>query len=103
MPRPTKASLDEIPELDIRHAKLVRRGPAPHRTLSLPLAGMRKSVSKTQNDVAAALETDQGEISRLEGRDDVKLSTLRRYAEALGARCEVVFVFPRGQRIVLAE
>jgi transcriptional regulator with XRE-family HTH domain len=65
---------------------------------------MRESANKTQADVAAALGTEQGEISRVERRDDVRLSTLRRYAEAIGAECEVVFVFPRtGRRITLAD
>lgn len=103
MPRPNKASLDEIPELDVRNAKTLRRGPRPERTLVLPLAGMRRSANKTQADVAAALGTDQGEISRIESREDVKLSTLRRYAEALGARFEITFVFGPGQRIVLGK
>jgi hypothetical protein len=30
------------------------------------------------------------------------LSTLRKFAAALGAECEVAFVFPGGQRIVVA-
>ena len=68
----------------------------------LPLKAVRRAMGKTQGDVAAALGTWQGEISRIERRDDVFLSTLRLYAEAVGARCEVAFVLPGGQRIVIA-
>jgi len=104
MPSPSKASLHEIPELDVTHAKVIRRGPRPGRKLELPLRGMREAAGKTQAEVGAALGSDQAEMSRLERRGDMMLSTLRRYAEALGAECEVAFVFPKtGHRIVLGE
>jgi hypothetical protein len=104
MSRPSKASLAEIPELDTSKAKVLHRGPRPGRTLALPLRGMREAVGKTQADVGAMLGSDQAEMSKLERRDDMMLSTLRRYAKAIGARCEVVFVFDKtGHRIVLGE
>ena len=104
MRRPSKASLEEIPELDVTKAKVLRRGPRPGRTLKLPLRAMREAAGKTQADVGALLGSDQAEMSRLEKRDDMMLSTLRRYAEAIGARVEVVFVFDKtGHRIALGE
>jgi hypothetical protein len=104
MPRPSKASLQEIPELDVEHAKVLRRGPRPGRTLKVPLRGMREAAGKTQAEVGVALGSDQAEMSKLERRNDMMLSTLRRYAEAIGARCEVAFVFDKtGHRIVLGE
>jgi transcriptional regulator with XRE-family HTH domain len=103
MNRPTKASLLEIPELDTRAAKVLRRGPRAGRApFKLTLGEMRKAANKTQEDVARALEVDQAEVSRLEHREDVLLSTLRRYARTLGAECEVVFVFPKTGHRVLA-
>jgi transcriptional regulator with XRE-family HTH domain len=70
----------------------------------MSLRAVREAVQKTQAEVAAALGTEQGEISRIERREDVRLSTLRRYAAAVGAECEVVFVFAKtGQRITLAD
>jgi hypothetical protein len=104
MPRPSKETLDEIPELDVTRAKLLRRGPRPGRTLKLPLRAMREAAGRTQAGVGAALGSDQAEMSRLEKRGDMMLSTLRKYAAAIGAECEVVFVFPKtGHRIVLGE
>jgi DNA-binding XRE family transcriptional regulator len=74
-----------------------------HGAQPMTLRGVRLAKGKTQAEVAAALGTDQGEISRIERREDVRLSTLRRYAEAVGARCEVVFVFEgTGQRVTLS-
>jgi hypothetical protein len=101
--RPTKQSLEEIREIDARRAKVVRRG-ARSAGVRMTLRGIREAAGKTQAAVAAALETEQSEISRIEKREDVRLSTLRRYAAALGAECEVAFVFRKtGHRIVVAD
>lgn len=67
------------------------------------LRTFREAVGKTQIDVARALETDQGEVSRIERRPDVMVSTVRKYAAAIGARCEVAFVFEDGRRVLIAE
>lgn len=42
----------------------------------------------------------QGAISKLEHSDDVRVSTLRQYLEALGARLELVAVFEDEERRV---
>jgi hypothetical protein len=104
MPRPSKETLDEIPELDVTRAKLLRRGPRAGRTLKLPLRAMREAAGRTQAEVGAAIGSDQAEMSRLEKRGDMMRSTLRKYAAAIGAECEVVLVFPKtGHRIALGE
>ena len=59
---------------------------------------LREGMGRSQAEVAAALGTDQGEVSRIERRGDLRLSTLRRYAEAVGARLEVAFVFDEAGR-----
>lgn len=50
----------------------------------------------------SALRDDvtQGAISKLEHAEDVRVSTLRQYLEALGARLELVAVFDGEQRSV---
>jgi predicted transcriptional regulator len=57
------------------------------------LRAVREIAGKTQVQVAKLLETTQSELSRLEHRDDYKLSTLRRYIEALGGELEIVAKF----------
>jgi len=42
-----------------------------------------------------------GNVSRLEGRSDVYLSTLRSYVEALGGHLEIAAVFP-DERVAIA-
>src|SRR5207302_1954627 len=61
--------------------------------LEMSLREMRELAGKTQIEVAAVIEKTQGELSRLERRDDYFLSTLRRYIEALGGELEVIARF----------
>jgi hypothetical protein len=63
---------------------------------SMPLDKMRKARSLTQVAVAERLQVDQGSVSRLEGRTDMYLSTLREYVEALGGTLELRADFPDG-------
>lgn len=56
------------------------------------LRELREIAGKTQVDVAAVAGIAQGEISRIERREDHMLSTIRRYVEALGGELEVVAV-----------
>jgi hypothetical protein len=69
---------------------------------SLPFRELREIAGKTQGEMASLLETDQGEISRLEQRSNVETETLRRYAAALGFTCKVVFESAKGKRVVVA-
>ena len=54
----------------------------------------------SQVEVAARLEITQSAVSKLEHAEDVRVSTLRDYLEALGARLELVAVFEdEGRRV----
>jgi transcriptional regulator with XRE-family HTH domain len=63
------------------------------------LRELRESLGLTQSQVAERLHTHQTDVSRIERSQGIMLSTLCRYAEALGARCEVVFLSREGRRI----
>ena len=54
---------------------------------------LRHAEAVSQIDLAGRLDVTQGAISKLEHADDVRVSTLRQYLEALGARLELVAVF----------
>ncbi len=54
------------------------------------LAALRKARQLTQVQVAEALGISQGDVSKLEQRTDVLLSTLARFVEATGGRLRVV-------------
>jgi DNA-binding Xre family transcriptional regulator len=57
------------------------------------LAELREARRATQRELAGALEMTQANVSRIEHEDDIYLSTLRRYVEALGGQLEVHAVF----------
>ena len=59
----------------------------------LALAQLRQSRHVTQVQLAETLGISQGNVSRLEARSDVYLSTLRSYIEALGGHLEIAAVF----------
>ena len=72
-----------------RIAKLVRD------TLeSMPLEEIRKARQMTQVKLAEVLGVNQGEISKIEHRTDIYISTLADYVEALGGKLEIRAVFP---------
>jgi hypothetical protein len=85
------------PEASARVAKR-----AEQEVLELTLQELRQSMAKTQVDVARAADMTQSELSRLESRADHRISTLRRYVEALGGELEVTAVFG-ATRVKLTE
>jgi len=62
----------------------------------MPLQQLRNAREMTQTRLAEVLEMDQGNISKLEKRTDMYLSTLRSYVEAMGGTLEIRAVFPDG-------
>jgi DNA-binding transcriptional regulator YiaG len=61
---------------------------------------LRHGEAVSQAELAGRLEVTQGAISKLEHSEDVRVSTLRQYLEALGARLELVDVFDdEGRRV----
>ena len=62
----------------------------------MPLHQLRNARKMKQTRLAEVLERDQGNISRLEKRTDMYLSTLRSYIEAMGGVLEIRAVFPDG-------
>jgi transcriptional regulator with XRE-family HTH domain len=62
----------------------------------LPLQELRHARELTQATLAEALDCGQDEVSKLERRADMLVSTLRRYIEAMGGSLEIIAKFPDG-------
>lgn len=79
----------------------IERGRAARheRSSALSLPELRKQRSKTQAEVAGALGISQSDVSKLERRADLRVSTVRRYLRALGAHLELVARFPDGEDV----
>lgn len=67
---------------------------------ALRLNEIRASRGLTQTQLAEVLGKSQGNVSELERRDDVYLSSLREYIEALGGELEVAAVFDGERRAI---
>jgi hypothetical protein len=63
------------------------------RLAAMPLDQLRKAREMTQLQLAEILDVNQGEVSKLEHRSDICVSTLADYIEALGGRLEIHAVF----------
>jgi DNA-binding XRE family transcriptional regulator len=63
----------------------------------LPLQELRHARELTQATLAETMDCGQDEISKLERRADMLVSTLRRYVEAMGGSLEIVATFPDGE------
>ncbi len=58
--------------------------------LEMSLRELRRLAGMTQIELAAAADMQQSEVSKIERRDDLLLSTLRRYVQALGGELDIV-------------
>ena len=88
------AKLDDV----ITRLPAKQRGAVERRATDLiaeemSLRELRRALELTQADVANALDKGQHEISRIEQRGDMLLSTLARLVQAMGGELELVCRF----------
>jgi transcriptional regulator with XRE-family HTH domain len=86
-------------ESKIKRLPPVRRRRVEQRAAELiaeemSLRALRRAKRMTQADLAKALGVGQDGVSRLEERDDLLVSTLRNYVEAVGGKLRLVAVIP---------
>jgi DNA-binding XRE family transcriptional regulator len=67
------------------------------------LKDLRQTVARTQAELAVSLGVGQDTVSRIEGRSDMLLSTLRRYVKAMGGELELVARFPNRPPLVIDQ
>jgi transcriptional regulator with XRE-family HTH domain len=61
---------------------------------AMPLDALRKAREMTQLQLSEVLGVHQSEVSKIEHRTDICISTLIEYIEALGGHLEIRAVFP---------
>ena len=67
----------------------------------LTLQELRKAHNLTQAALAEKLNIKQENVSRLEKRSDLLLSTLKSYVEAMGGQLQLVVKFPDSPPVTL--
>ncbi len=60
----------------------------------MPLQELRQAKNLSQERLAKILATKQANISRIERRTDMYISTLRSYIEAMGGELDIIAKFP---------
>ena len=69
--------------------------------VEMNLQALRQQLDITQTELAEVSGFTQGEISRIEQREDHMVSTLRRLVRSLGGELEIHARFPNGRDIRL--
>jgi len=84
---------DVLAMLPTPKRRTIERRAAELISEEMSLRELRKTLELTQVDVAEVLDKGQHEISRIEQRGDMLLSTLTRLVEAMGGELELVCRF----------
>ena len=87
-------SLDEMmTTLSAGQRRAVEKRTATLIAEELSLRDLRKAMNLTQTDLAQRLNKGQDEVSRIEQREDLLISTLNGYVQSLGGELEIVARF----------
>lgn len=77
-----------------------------NESIGLSLRRIRENCGLTQAQMATRLDVNQAAVSKIENRDDLQLTTIRKYVEALGARLNIDAEFsansPMGLKLLSA-
>lgn len=90
-----------------RNVRELRKGRSPERVArtrarveaavaEMPLQELRLARELSQQEMAELLEVGQPEVSKMERRTDLYVSTLRRFVQAMGGELEIQARFPDG-------
>jgi len=63
----------------------------------MPLQELRQAHQMSQERIAEIMHTKQANVSRIERRTDMYISTLRSYIEAMGGELDIIARFPNGE------
>jgi transcriptional regulator with XRE-family HTH domain len=88
-----RAKLLEDPRAAEAHRKLGADIAAHLERKEATLAQVRRAVGLTQGQLAQTLRLGQGDISRIEQRTNVQLTTLARFIEATGGRLRISAIY----------
>jgi transcriptional regulator with XRE-family HTH domain len=86
---------DRREKVEKRAAKLIAE--------EMSLQDLRKARQQSQKTLAEKLHVKQAEVSKIEHRTDIYVSTLRSYIEAMGGTLEIVASFPNSDPIRISN
>lgn len=86
---------DRREKVEKRAAKLIAE--------EMSLQDLRKARQQSQKTLAEKLQVKQAEVSKIEHRTDMYVSTLRSYIEAMGGTLDIVASFPNSDPIRISN
>src|SRR6266849_1604732 len=96
-------TLDQkIKELSPARRKKIKQRAAQLIAEEMSLRELRRAHKLTQESIAQTLGIGQDQVSRLEQRSDLLISTLRGYVEAMGGRLTLIAEFPHHKPVALS-
>lgn len=66
----------------------------------IALQELRQALNLTQEQVAAAMQMNQGAVSKMEHQSDIYVSTLRKFVSAMGGQLKLVASFPDREVVI---
>ncbi len=90
-----KLAPDRRKKIDARAAEILAE--------EMGLQELRKALQYSQQALAEKLHVKQGEISKIEHRTDMYVSTLRDYIEKLGGSLEITAHFPNRPPVKISQ
>jgi transcriptional regulator with XRE-family HTH domain len=97
-----KSLNQKMREMGAARRKKVERRAAELIAEEMSLRELRRAHKLTQERIAETLGIGQDQVSRLEQRSDLLLSTLRGYVEAMGGQLKVIAEFPHRNPVLLS-
>ena len=95
-------SLDKkIKELSKKRQAKINKRFAELEAEEMTMRDLRQAMNLTQKTVARKLKINQDNVSRLEARSDVLLSTLQAYVRSLGGDLTLMAEFPNRPPVLL--
>jgi DNA-binding XRE family transcriptional regulator len=92
----------KIKKLSSARRKKIKSRAAQLVAEELSLRELRRAHKLTQERIAETLGIGQDQVSRLEQRSDLLISTLRSYVEAMGGHLTIIAEFPDRKPVVIS-
>jgi DNA-binding XRE family transcriptional regulator len=92
-----------ISELPLKDQREVRARTKQLIAEEMTMQELRKTLKMTQAQMAKKLGVGQMQVSRLEKRKDIHVSTLRRAVKAMGGELQLVVKFPDRPPVEILE
>jgi DNA-binding XRE family transcriptional regulator len=97
-----KTLKQKLSELPVDRRKKIAKRTAALIAEEMTMRELRKARAITQSELAKTLGVKQEQVSRIERRTDMHISTLRRTVEAMGGELTLTAKFPDGAPVKLS-